>query len=80
MLGNPGKAGDSKREHAAFNSAKGLPVNANQFRQTFLSQPGLQPRPLNVFAYTPENLTIVHQVVGNTFQNLLTPHILSVNI
>ena len=60
VLGNSGEAGHGKRIPAAFDAADGLPVNANQFRQTLLRQTRTEARVLNVLANTTKDLAVVH--------------------
>ena len=77
MLRNPDKTRDTAWEQPSLNPAEGFPVNFDQFGQTLLSQTGLKPRPLDIFADTSKNLTFIHQRLENIFQNYLLPHIIS---
>lgn len=77
-LRQPGKSGQLDGEITAFNVANGLPMHADQLRQTLLCQVGLKPGIANMSANQSEHLLICHTSSWNGYAPLLTPRIHSV--
>ena len=80
MLRDSREARHRDGKQTSLDSAEGLPMDANQFRQTLLRQARLNAGLFHVSPDTAQNLTVVHLLQRTPFRECLTPNILSVNI
>ncbi len=69
VLRQQGKCCDGERMQSTFYVAHGLPVEIQQFSQTFLGQARAQPRRANVSSNDPKKLTLCHPAMVGRSKN-----------